>query len=515
MRQSEGKTMGDNVNTTDEVEIVTEQEAKTFMDIFRKCLKAYKEKDDSVTDEEWLVQLFCNEIEGCSEEEATADAKTVIDTVRTNSENLESLNEAVRSGKSKDKWLADKIQQAAVGISVQEYGYFLKDLDDKMYRLNENIADALSRKKDGHINMCRNLDGNIAEHFIAQTTMLDSLLKGKNVKVDVLQSYTPNSVDVRATNIDTGEYQNYQLKFGKDAKATISYIEKGNYNNQRIIVPTEQLEEVQKHFKDKGSQKTISDHIEAFGVEGRPFTKEDVKSLQLAAQEDGVMPAVDYSHYQTKSLAISIGKNAGVLGLQAAAITTGFHVVASAVKGEELEGEELVHTAFETGKDTAVKVSAAGALQIAVKRGVIRLLPELMRADVIANIASIGVENVKILAKVAKGEISATKGVDQMGRVTVSTAAGAIAAAKTGAAAAAATAWIPGVGPVIAAVAGVVGGTVGYFGGSALGEAVYESAKKVAKTAASVAKSAWNELKRIGNGIRECISDRIRRLLPI
>jgi hypothetical protein len=508
--------MEDNINTTEEVEIVTEQEAKTFIGIFRKCLKSYKEKDASVTDEEWLEKLFRAEIDGYSAEEAKADAKTIVDTINVNNENLESLNEAVRSGRSKDKWLADKIQEASVGIAVQEYGYYLKNLDDKMYELNENIADALSRHKDGHVNMCKNLDGNIAEHVIAETAQLDSLLQGKNVKLDVRQSYAANSVDVRATNLDTGEYQNYQLKFGKDAQATIGLIERGNYNNQRIIVPTEQLEKVQEHFKDKGSQKTISDHIEAFGVEGRKFTKEDVKSMQLAAQEDGVMPELDYSHYQTKSLALSIGKNAAVLGLQSAAITTGFNVVAKAVNGEKIDAEEIAQTAFETGKDTAIKVSAAGALQIAVKRGVIRLLPELKRADVIANIASIGVENVKILSKVAKGEISATKGVDQMGRVTVSAAAGAIVAAKTGAAtAAAATAWIPGAGPVVAAVAGVVGGAVGYFGGSALGDVIYGAAKKVAKTAASVAKSAWNELKRIGGGIKDYISHGVRRLLPL
>lgn len=98
-------------------------------------------------------------------------------------------------------------------------------------------------------------------------------------------------------NHDTGKYQNYQLKFGKDAKATIELIERGNYNNQRIVVPSEQLEEVQAYFKQKGSSKTISDHIEAWGAEGKSFTKEEMKALQEKAQGQGIDPEFDWSHY--------------------------------------------------------------------------------------------------------------------------------------------------------------------------------------------------------------------------
>ena len=64
---------------------------------------------------------------------------------------------------------------------------------------------------------------------------------------------------VTAINHDTGQYQNYQLKFGKDAKATIDLLERGNYNNQRVVVPSEQLEEVQEYFKEKGIHVKILD----------------------------------------------------------------------------------------------------------------------------------------------------------------------------------------------------------------------------------------------------------------
>ncbi|HBA46677.1 MAG TPA: hypothetical protein DCZ91_02520, partial [Lachnospiraceae bacterium] len=349
----EKKRMGESIPETVEKtecrteaeECITEAEAKSFICLFRQCLKSYKEKNAVMTDEEWLAQLLKSEIKGTTDEEALEDAKEIVRALHEYDENLKSVNEAALSGKSKESWFADKMQEAAVGMSVQEYGQALQAMDDILDQKNMEIADALSRAKDGHIMMSRNLDGNIAENLIAGTTELNGLLQGKNIKVDVLQSFTANSVDVRATNLDTGRYQNYQLKFGRDAKATIALLERGDYSNQRIIVPSDQLEEVQAHFTGKGSAKSISDHIEAFGVEGRKFTKEDVKALQKSAQKDGIMPSMDYSHYQTKELALSVGKSAGAMALQSAAVVTGYNIISKAVKGEKIDSDELVENA--------------------------------------------------------------------------------------------------------------------------------------------------------------------------
>lgn len=162
-------------------------------------------------------------------------------------------------------WLTDKIQETSVGMAVSEYGRALERMDNVLFAKNAELADALSRSSDGHIMMSPNLDCNIAEHMIAKTAELSATLQRKDISVQVLESHTANSVDVRAINHKTGQYQNYQLKFGKDAKATIDLIERGNYNNQRVVLPFEQLEEVQEYFKKKGSSKTITDHIDTWG----------------------------------------------------------------------------------------------------------------------------------------------------------------------------------------------------------------------------------------------------------
>lgn len=482
-------------------EYISEKEAKTVKELFSQYLKSYKEKDESMSDKEWLEQMFKTELPEISEEEAEKDAEEVVEAIEVFDENLESVNEAAKNGVSKESWLANKIQEASVGMAVNEYGQVLQSMDNMLYQKNMELADALSRASDGHIMMSPNLDGNIAEHMIAKSTELSGQIQGKNIMVEVLESHNANSVDVRATNIETGKYQNYQLKFGKDANSTIALIERGNYNNQRVIVPTEQLEEVRAHFQAKGSDKTITDHIEAWGVEGKKFTKDEMKKMQLAAQEDGIMPSMDYSHYQTKELAMSIGKNAGAMALQAAAVTTGLNIATKFLSGEEVDADEMVEIAVKTGADTSIKVVTAGTLQVAIRKGIISFIPKMTPAGVIANIACVGIENVKILAKIATGELTVTKGLDQMGRTTTSMIGGLWTMGKGVTIGAGMTAWIPVVGPALAVVTGFVGGMVGYFAGSKVGDVVYSAGKKVAGVARNVAKTAVKGLKAAGRAV--------------
>lgn len=481
-------------------EYLTEHEAKSVIKMFRDFLKLYKGKNAEMSDQQWLEMLFRRELPELKEEEIKQESEQIVTAIKRFDENLASCNEAAQNGISKESWLADKLQESSVGMSVNEYGKTLAQIDKALYEKNMELANALSRSKDGHIMMSPNLDGNIAEHMIADSAELSAVLQGKNVSVEVLNSHAANSVDVRAKNLDTGEWQNYQLKFGKDAKATIDLLERGNYNNQRIIVPSEQLEEVQAHFQAKGSSKTITDHIEAWGAKGKSFTKEDMKALQENAQSQNAAPAHDWSHYQTKDLALNIGKNAGVMGILSAAVTTGFHVVSKVFKGEKIDKDELVENAIKTGVDTSVKTVAAGTLTVAVKKGILKCISKATPAGVIANIACVGIENVKVLAKVASGELSVTKGIDQMGRVTTSTVGGLCGMAKGATVGAGIGAAVPILGAPLAVAGGLVGGMVGYFAGSKAGDVMYEAVKKVASGAKAVGKAAIEGIKAVGEG---------------
>ena len=85
------------------------------------------------------------------------------------------------------------------------------------------------------------------------------------------------------------------------------------------------------------------------------MTKEQAKYLQLDAQEKNVLPRNDWNSFNTKELALNIGKNAGLAGLNAAIITTGFDLVAKKVQGEQIDADTTIETALKTGADSGVK----------------------------------------------------------------------------------------------------------------------------------------------------------------
>ena len=88
------------------------------------------------------------------------------------------------------------------------------------------------------------------------------------------------------------------------------------------------------------------------------------------------------------------------------------------MNGEEIEGGEVVETALLTGADTGVKAAAGGALTVAAQQGVLPIIPPGTPPGTIAKIACVGIEDAKILWKAAKGEITMSEALEQMGLLT-------------------------------------------------------------------------------------------------
>ena len=190
------------------------------------------------------------------------------------------------------------------------------------------------------------------------------------------------------------------------------------------------------------------------------------------------------------------------MGVQAAAITTGFALAEQVIKGEEIDVEETVTLALKTGADSGIKAATTGALKVGVEKGIISIIPKGTPVGTLANIVCVSIENIKILSKVATGELTMSQALDQMGRTTVSMVYGlgwGITGAGLGAVA---LSWIPIVGPV---VGGLLGGMVGYMAGSKFGQAVYFGIKAVGKGVATVCKSAWSGIKSAGNKLKNMI----------
>lgn len=205
----------------------------------------------------------------------------------------------------------------------------------------------------GEISKCMNLDGFIAEPNAVNTFNMRAQLESSKYVAEVKvpepgETYGLNSFDTVIKDSTTGKIvHQYQFKFGKNSKATIDLLKGGNYNNQRFVVPLEQVEDVKNAFPGK-SVEAYMGGTDVVSIKSGTLTKEQAKKLQLDAREKNVLPRNDWNSFNTKELALNIGKNAGLAGLNAAIITTGFDLVAKKVQGEQIDADTTIETALKT-----------------------------------------------------------------------------------------------------------------------------------------------------------------------
>lgn len=484
---------------------LSEKEVREVRKVFRRFVDRYKENPEREM-AEWIGEQLREELPGEDGEQLRRMAEQIAGAVAEYDRDLADLDESCRSGITKEAWLAERIQDGAKGVAVNRFGDYLREIDRNLEQCNRQMMRTVLRA-DGQVSQNINLDGFIAEQYHVNNFNAKAVLERSPFRARVCVPdgrYAKNSVDVAIDNIRTGQngVERYQFKFGKDAESTARCIKSGNYDNQRLVVSGEQVEEIRKTFPGK----TVTDHIggtEKVPVRSDSMTKEELKRLQHGAQEHGEIPQTDWNSYQTGELALNIGKQAGQAGIQAAFLGIGMNLVQKTVQGEKIEPDEVVRTALESGSDAGLKAAAGGALKVVSEKGILSVLPPGTPVGTIAKIACVGVENAKTLWKVAEGDLTMSEGMERMGRTSVSMYAGLGAAAAGAKIGAAALSGIPVVGSL---VGGVVGGMVGYAAGSGFGEKVYEGAKKAVQkgvevigNVAKVAKEGINKLK---NGLK-------------
>ncbi|MBF1706831.1 MAG: hypothetical protein HXO80_09215, partial [Selenomonas sp.] len=215
---------------------------------------------------------------------------------------------------------------------------------------------------------------------------------------------------------------------------------------------------------------------------------------------------LNWNEYAAKDLAIGVGKQARYAALQGAAVGVGFDIAQKLWKGEQIKGEEVVETALRSGADFGLKAAAAGALKVGAEKGIISVIPKGTPAGALANVAHVAVENIKIVGKMASGELSVKEGVERMEQVTVATVAG---MATMGEGAALGASIGVAFGPIGAAIGGFVGGTIGYMAGSKVGETVVKGIQKIRSAAVSTVKTVGrgivNGAKAIGRGVKSIV----------
>lgn len=489
-------------NASIDLEGLSEKEAEELQNLLKRFMKSYTNKGSDIDDKEWLKNQLKIELPNLTNEEAERLSAEAIESIAEFDNNLASINQACGNGVSKEDWFANKVAEASTGVSVIDYGNYLQSFDTAITNANAQMIRTVTTNA-GDISQCYNLDGFIAEQHHVNTFNMQATLENSPFRAEVCvpepgQTYGLNSFDLVVKNVSTGKIvHQYQCKFGADADSTIALIKSGNYNNQRFLVPAEQVEAVQKAFPGKSVEGYVGG-TEVVSTQSKALTKAQAKELQLDVQQKNSFPSNEWNNYNTLDLAKHIGKNAGLAGVQAAVITTGFNLAAKVMSGEKIDTDATLELALATGADAGIKAATAGAIKVGAEKGIISVLPKGTPISVIANIACLGIENIKILGKVATGELTMTQALDHMGRTSTSMIYGMGWGAKGAVLGAAALSWIPIVGPI---VGGLVGGMVGYMAGSKVGNAIYSGLKTVGSAAKSVAKSAWNGVKSAGSAI--------------
>lgn len=474
-----------------------EADARAFRPILERFIHKYGKKPDTQSDQAWLKQRFQEELPKLSEEEAGQMSRETVEAVKHYNADLASLEDARSKGRTAEEWFAEKAQEAATGMSVIAFGQQLAELDAMLGNANTQMQRVILTQG-GAINQQWYLDGFIAEQqhvnsFNAAAAVSDSPFHAEVCAPEAGQTYGKNSFDIVIRDRAGKIVHQYQSKYGIDAKHTIALIRKGNYNNQTLLVPPEQVAEVQAAFPGKTVVSSIGGS-EKVPISSAPFSKADARSMQADVQEKGILPDTNWGTFDLRMLTKHIGSKAALAGVQGAAIATGFHLAARLVTDKPVEAEEVVQTALETGADAGVKAAAAGALKVAAENGVLKIIPPGTAPGVYANIACVSIENIKILSKVPTGELTMLEALDRMGCHS----AAMINGLSWGAKGAVFLGGIPIVGPLLG---GLVGGTIGYMAGSKVGQTVYEGAKKVVNTAKKVEKTTCEKIKNTGKRI--------------
>ena len=465
----------------EQVNISPEGASKTNV-VIASFIRSYKGKPSEQSNQDWLASEFAKYPKiWSSENELKQTVDEIIEEVELFNSSQRELEEHHCKGLSTNNWLAKKFEEGATLNGVNNFGAYAGEIDTAIESANNANIDLLYRN-DGQLNQQLNLDGFIAEQHHADTFNLDAVSKGSDYRAEVLQpksgeSYGKNSVDIVVRDADGKIVRRYQAKYGADADATETMLKKGDYRGQRKLVPEGQSDDI------SGS----TEKIEIDGVESKPLSKQEAKERQRKAQEEAEAKQYDWNEASRIDIANNIGKKAGIatllaVGFQGARILgrriwNGFSGKENNSVEEDLK--EFVQSSLQSAAASGLTVAVTGAVTVAIKSGWLGSALKNTPAGRIANAVCIGIENVKILYKYSKGELTGEEALDKAGSATCSLVGGLAAGAK-GASLGAALGTA--LGPVGTAIGGVAGGIVGGIAGSTVGEAVYQGGKKIVST---------------------------------
>ncbi len=478
-----------------------EDNAPKTAGVIAHFVESYSRNKNTLPIEAWLEQTFREYPDLWADDaEIHVTALQVIEKIEQNNQTKADLYAHLDKGKSRESWLAKKIEQGASSGGVAEVGTYAQSIDAVLETANKTMRERVfnqSLDSDGNpvVNGNWQLHGLIAEADLANQFNVNARTLGSTLTAEVPSTTTLNSPDIVIKDASGNVLEHVQVKLYQPNQtglnSLIQNIKEHNYDSQTtIVVNKEHVAALREKFPDL---KIVSEY-EQGGVSMEVGEYANYKQQQAQAQLEAEIKQYDWNDANRMIIAKEIGRKAVI----AAAFNAGFQGARilgrrawNALNGKENrpaneDMQEFFNASLQSAGNVGVQVAVSGALVVAAKSGWLKILQNTP-AGQIANIAYIGLENAKCLYKLAKGELNPLEALDAMSNVTCTAVGGLAGSVKGG------VIGFTFGGPVGAFVGAVAGG----IAGSAVGDVLYNGAKAVAKTAAKVVESAWEGTKSV------------------
>ena len=469
-----------------------EENAEGVVTVIKDTFHSYANKPKEQPLAEWVEDEFKKYPDSFgTEDEIKKDVVEVIDTIEILNENRDELHKLQEKKKTTESWFVKKIEDGAKATNTLKIGEYANNIDKAMENANQLSVDTFINLN-GNINQNQNLHGFVAENHHTNSFNLNASMEGSRYRAQMLQNTNKNSVDIVIKDMIDGKIvRKYGSKYGQTSSDTQSYLNKGDYRGQRKLVPDGQHNDIEK----------ATNHIEIDGIKSEPLSYEKSREIQKEIQQHHDIQEFKWDKVGklevAKSLVAQTGKIIALLSLFQGARILGRRVY-NKVTGKENQSvnqdiKEWLDSSWVGAKVIAVQTVVSTATVIAVRKGLIPKLASNTPAGKIAYMAYIGMENAKVVYKIAKGDISLKEGFKEM-EVVTSSAVGGLAGSIVGGAKGAALGTT--LGPVGTAVGGFIGAVVGGMAGSKAGEMIAKTHQKVRKTVIDKIKTSYNSVKK-------------------
>lgn len=386
--------------------------------IFRDFLQSYLEKDAGVSNKDWLIGKLKEQALDLAEAELENYAGDLAGSVKSLADSVRELEESKANGIPADEWLKNKIKETGKELVAEQIQQFNEGFEDSNARLLRNLKAEESGQCVNSSFADLNAERHIIGDFNAKAEAAGERYEAVIDQPDENSIYGRNLFDVSIIDKLTGEkLEAYQIIFGNTLQETIDLVNEATSAGQYIIVPEEMVEIVRKACPFK-------DIVATLGGTGRiPIVSEPLRILDV----------VENLLTEPNSLAAKLARNpeealkdfadnAFSAGVLATGFTEGLERLAANQEVEDLNVSDLLGKVLLSKDTEGIKTAVAGALATAAHKGLVKAIPKNVPPVVVSGIASVGVENLKVLAEVAEGNMTLDEGLEHMGNMNIAMA---------------------------------------------------------------------------------------------